>query len=133
MKNRGFTLVELLVVTSILGLLAGLLFPAVQAARETARAAQCRSNLHQAGLCIADYECSRNRLPEADEVCVDSIFHCPSCEVDGEYEQIYDTGITRYALIEAEQLPSDLIRIVSDREPLHFNAKLSLYLDLHCD
>jgi prepilin-type N-terminal cleavage/methylation domain-containing protein len=51
----GFTLVELLVVITIIGILLGLLLPAVQAAREAARSAQCRSNLHQIGVALDMY------------------------------------------------------------------------------
>jgi prepilin-type N-terminal cleavage/methylation domain-containing protein/prepilin-type processing-associated H-X9-DG protein len=49
MRRTGFTLVELLVVIAIIGILLGLLFPALSAARNSARSAQCLSNLHQLG------------------------------------------------------------------------------------
>ncbi len=51
-KLRGFTIVELLVVITIIGILMALLFPAINAAREAARKGQCVNNQRQVGLAI---------------------------------------------------------------------------------
>jgi prepilin-type N-terminal cleavage/methylation domain-containing protein/prepilin-type processing-associated H-X9-DG protein len=65
LDRRGFTLIELLVVIALIGLLVALLLPAVQAAREASRRAQCTSNLKQLALANATYENVWTNFPSA--------------------------------------------------------------------
>ncbi len=80
--GKGFTLVELLVVIGIIGVLVGLLLPAVQAARESARQTQCKNNLKQIGLAAHHFEERMRCFPPGY---VGPISKLPSDWLDGQH------------------------------------------------
>ena len=63
--RAGVTIIELLVVTGVIGLLAAILLPAVQSARETSRRAACANHLRQIGVAIHSFDAAERKLPSS--------------------------------------------------------------------
>ena len=96
-KKSGFTLVELLVVIAIIGILIGMLLPAVQQVREAARRSQCSNNLKQQSLSLLNYESAHMEFPPGSSPYVGNrdrgnsfwVFALPFIEASNVYDQ-YD-------------------------------------------
>jgi prepilin-type N-terminal cleavage/methylation domain-containing protein len=84
-SRRAFTLVELLVVIAIIGILVGLMLPAVQAARESARRLECSNNLKQLSLAVASYTATQKTLPPGSTGKMNGNYNFPAGWSDPNY------------------------------------------------
>lgn len=99
---RGFTLVETLVVIGVIALLAALLLPAAQSAREAARRAQCANNLKQIGLALQTYHDALGCFPPAHNYITDARYLLEGETCHGSYR---DRGFLVAILPFIEQAP----------------------------
>lgn len=130
--RSAFTLVELLVVISIIGILIGMLLPAVQMVREAARRTACQNNLKQIGLAILNYESAKSEIPPsrgADQFLTWPVYLMPYLEQQNLFDRLDLTKKYQFQDVNAVQqiipamfCPSRSLRTsnISNRETKEF-------------